>query len=159
MARILTHKPDPGNRIGLHYSRFRRYFAFLSPRNQLLAPNPGGQNRYYRPPIREVGLNSSHNGGGSSGAAFARRFLYTPRSRNGDDVTDTSLCCAPIINLWGAYWPAWVLCLVSGILLTLVSRLILSWTRLEPHLGPLLLVYPMLIVAYACGLWLLLYRA
>jgi hypothetical protein len=54
-----------------------------------------------------------------------------------DDVTDTSLCCAPIINLWGeAFWPAWVLCLVCGILLTLVSRLILSWTRLEPHLGP-----------------------
>ena len=74
-------------------------------------------------------------------------------------MADTSLCCAPIINLWGAYWPAWVLCLVSGILLTLVSRFILSWTRLEPHLGPLLLVYPMLIVAYACGLWLLLYRA
>ena len=74
-------------------------------------------------------------------------------------MTDTSLCCAPIINLRGAYWPAWVLCLVSGILLTLVSRLVLSWTRLEPHLGTLLLVYPMLIVAYACGLWLLLYRA
>jgi hypothetical protein len=52
-----------------------------------------------------------------------------------------------------------VLCLVSGILLTLVSRFILFWTRLEPHLGPLLLVYPMLIFAYACGLWLLLYRA
>jgi hypothetical protein len=48
---------------------------------------------------------------------------------------------------------------VCGILLTLVSRFIFSWTRLEPHLGPLLLVYPMLIVAYACGLWLLLYRA
>ena len=77
----------------------------------------------------------------------------------GEDVTDTSLCCAPIINLWGAYWPAWVPCLVCGIFLTLVSRLIFSWTRLEPHLGPLLLVYPMLIVAYACGLWLLLYRA
>ena len=72
-------------------------------------------------------------------------------------MTDTSLCCEPIINLWGAYWPAWVPCLVC--LLTLVSRLIFSWTRLEPHLCPLLLVYPMLIVAYACGLWLLLYRA
>jgi hypothetical protein len=48
---------------------------------------------------------------------------------------------------------------VGGILLTLVSRLIFSWIRLEPHLGPLLLVYPMLIVAYSCGLWLLLYRA
>jgi hypothetical protein len=77
----------------------------------------------------------------------------------GKNVTDTSLCCEPIINLWGAYWPAWVPCLVCGILLTLVSRLVFSWTRLEPHLGPLLLVYPMLIVAYACGLWLLLYRA
>ena len=55
--------------------------------------------------------------------------------RNGEDVTDTSLCCAPIINLWGAYWPAWVLCLVSGILLSLVSRFILSWTRLVPEVG------------------------
>jgi hypothetical protein len=85
------------------------------------------------------------------------RFQYTAAGEK--DVTDTSLCCAPIINLWGAYWPAWVACLVCGIILTLVSRLIFSWTRLEPHLGPLLLVYPMLIVAYACGLWLFLYRA
>jgi hypothetical protein len=94
----------------------------------------------------------------------ARNFGTAPllvyyRRRKRKDVTDTSLCCEPIINLWGAYWPAWVPCLVCGILLTLVSRLIFSWTRLEPHLGPLLLVYPMLIVAYACGLWLLLYRA
>ena len=70
-------------------------------------------------------------------------------------MTDTSLCCAPIINLWGAYWPAWVPCLVSGIILALVSRIVLAWCRLEPYLGP----YPMLVVAYACGLWLLLYRA
>ena len=47
-----------------------------------------------------------------------------------------------MVNLWGAYWPAWVLCLVSGILLALLSRFIFSWTRLEPHLGPLVLVYP-----------------
>ena len=25
-------------------------------------------------------------------------------------MTDTSFCCGPVINLWGAYWPAWVLC-------------------------------------------------
>jgi len=36
--------------------------------------------------------------------------------------------------------------------------MVLAWSRLEPYLGPLILVYPMLIVAYACGLWLLLYR-
>jgi uncharacterized membrane protein YbhN (UPF0104 family) len=73
-------------------------------------------------------------------------------------MTDTSFCCAPVINLWGAYWPAWVPCLVFGILLALASRLIFSRIRLERHLGPLFLVYPMLVVAYACGLWLLLYR-
>ena len=72
---------------------------------------------------------------------------------------DASLCCGPIINLWGAYWPAWVLCLVCGILLALVSHFIFSWVRLESLLGPLVLVYPLLVVAYACGLWLLLYRA
>ena len=74
-------------------------------------------------------------------------------------MTDTRLCGTPIINLWGAYWPAWLSCLVSGILLALVSRMVLAWSRLEPYLGPLILVYPMLIVAYACGLWLLLYRS
>jgi len=74
-------------------------------------------------------------------------------------VADTSLCCDPMINLWGAYWPAWVPCLVCGILLALVSRFIFSWSSLERYLGPLVLVYPMLVVAYACGLWLLLYRS
>ena len=75
-------------------------------------------------------------------------------------MTDTSSCCAPIINLWGAYWPAWVLCLVCGIVLTLVSRLIFSWTAWSRiWVRSCWLVYPMLIVAYACGLWLLLYRA
>jgi hypothetical protein len=88
-----------------------------------------------------------------------RQLRYIAADGKQEGMTDTSLCCAPIVNLWGAYWPAWVPCLVCGIILTFVSRLILSWTRLEPHLGPLLLVYPMLIVAYSCGLWLLLYRA
>jgi hypothetical protein len=48
---------------------------------------------------------------------------------------------------------------VGGLLLALVSRIVLARSRLEPHLGPLFLVYPMLIVAFACGLWLFLYRA
>jgi len=95
------------------------------------------------------------SGAGTSAAAPLPVYYC---GRRGEDVTDSSLCCAPIINLWGAYWPAWVPCLVCGIFLTLVSRLVFSWTGLEPHLGPLLLVYPMLIVAYSCGLWLLLYR-
>jgi hypothetical protein len=71
---------------------------------------------------------------------------------------DAIFCCSPIINLWGAYWPAWVLCLLGAILLALMSRFVFSWVRVESLLGPLVLVYPMLVVAYSCGLWLLLYR-
>src|SRR5215472_6233447 len=37
MARILAYKPDPGNGVGLHYSRFRRYSPSPIPLNQLLA--------------------------------------------------------------------------------------------------------------------------
>ena len=102
---------------------------------------------------------ASHVGSRAPELQLPRPFSYTTARRKGRDVTDTSLCCAPIINLWSAYWPAWVPCLVSGIRLALVSRIVLARCRLEPHLGPLLLVYPMLVVAYACGLWLMLYRA
>src|SRR5271155_4155953 len=56
MARSLAHKPDPGNGVGLHYSRFRRYSTFPVPANQLLAPAKPHENPGYRPPIREVGL-------------------------------------------------------------------------------------------------------
>src|SRR5271169_5394569 len=56
MARILAQKPDPENGVGLHHSRFRRYSAFPTPSNQLLAPARPRKNRHHRPPIREVGL-------------------------------------------------------------------------------------------------------
>jgi hypothetical protein len=39
------------------------------------------------------------------------------------NMADTSLCCTPEVNLWGAYWPAWVPCLVFGIILTFVSHM------------------------------------
>jgi len=58
MTRILAHKPDPGNRVGLHYSRFRRYSAFPTSQNQLLAFAPPRKNPGSPPPIREVGLTA-----------------------------------------------------------------------------------------------------
>ena len=74
-------------------------------------------------------------------------------------MTDTSLCCAPMVNLWGAYWPAWVACLVCGIAPHGCFPLIVLVDSPGAEFGSAPVVYPMLIVAYACGLWLLLYRA
>jgi len=66
--------------------------------------------------------------------------------------------CDPTLNLWGSLLPAWVLCLVSAVLLSIAVRWVFARTRLERHLGPLVLVYPCLVVFWACLLWLLLFR-
>ncbi len=65
--------------------------------------------------------------------------------------------CDPILNFYGSYFPAWVLSLAIGIVLASLSRWLLAATRLEPHLGPLLLVYPALGLLLTCATWLLLF--
>jgi YtcA family len=66
--------------------------------------------------------------------------------------------CDPTLNLWGSLLPAWVLCLVLALGLSVLFRWLFALTRLERHLGPLVLVYPSLVVAWACLLWLVLFR-
>src|SRR5215470_15349857 len=58
-ARILSRKPNPGNRGGLHYSQFRRYLATQASQIQLLAFRPRRENRRPLSPIREVGLTQA----------------------------------------------------------------------------------------------------
>lgn len=65
--------------------------------------------------------------------------------------------CDPVINFYGSFFPGWVISLVLGIVLCVLSRWILAWIRLEPHLGPLILVYPALTFLWACVSWLVLF--
>jgi hypothetical protein len=67
--------------------------------------------------------------------------------------------CDPTLNLWGSLLPAWVLCLLLAVVLSVAVRFALARFHLEPHLGPLVLVYPCLVVAWACLLWLVLFRS
>jgi hypothetical protein len=64
----------------------------------------------------------------------------------------------PLVDVAGAFFPAWMVCILAGIAFTVVARYVLSRTHLEPSLGPLLLVYPSLAVTIALALWLGLYR-
>src|SRR5271169_6479776 len=59
MARIVTQKPDPGNRVGLHYSPFQQSSPIRAPSIQLLARARSTQNRILEQPIREVGLTAA----------------------------------------------------------------------------------------------------
>ena len=70
-----------------------------------------------------------------------------------------SLCgCDPLVDVAGAFFPAWMLCILIGIAATVLVRQVLARTNLEPVIGPLLIVYPSLATMIALTLWLGLYR-
>jgi len=66
--------------------------------------------------------------------------------------------CDPLIDVAGAFFPAWMLCILVSIALTVLVRQVLARTRLEPSLGPLLVIYPSLATTIALALWLGFYR-
>lgn len=66
--------------------------------------------------------------------------------------------CDPTINVYGALFPAWVLCLIAGAVAVLVLRPVFARTGLERNMAPLLIVYPALGILIACLLWLGFFR-
>jgi hypothetical protein len=66
--------------------------------------------------------------------------------------------CDPIVNIYGSFFPAWVLCLLTGVVFTVALRFVFALTGLEEGFVPLLLVYPALVLLIACVTWLALFR-
>ncbi len=62
---------------------------------------------------------------------------------------------APSFNIVGSFFPAWLLCLVVAVLLTVVSRTLLN--RYVEIVWPVL-VYPSLTAIFALASWLALFR-
>jgi len=71
-------------------------------------------------------------------------------------LTVTSAGCsrAPSLNILGSFFPAWILCGVVGILLTLVARILVVRANFEKELSPLILVYPCLAAFFTFSIWL-----
>jgi urea transporter len=64
----------------------------------------------------------------------------------------------PSINLLGAFFPSWMLCVVVGIVLTLVGRRALTAAGLEPWIGPRGLVYPALALSFTLATWVIFFH-
>jgi hypothetical protein len=64
----------------------------------------------------------------------------------------------PSINLLGAFFPSWMLCVLVGVALTLVSRRALAAAGLEPWIGPRALVYPALALVFTLATWVIFFR-
>jgi hypothetical protein len=66
--------------------------------------------------------------------------------------------CDPLVNIQGSFFPSWIVCMAVGGAITALLRQLFAVLRLEPHLGPLLLVYPSLWVLTTMLTWLAFYR-
>jgi hypothetical protein len=63
--------------------------------------------------------------------------------------------CDPMVSLEGSFWPAWIICILTG----LASSMLLMWLfvryRLAPYLGSPLLIAPSLWALCTFAVWLL----
>jgi hypothetical protein len=61
---------------------------------------------------------------------------------------------APSFNILGSFFPAWLICMVVGILLAAAVSWILTALKLEKLISWGILVYPCLAAFFAFTLWL-----
>ena len=65
---------------------------------------------------------------------------------------------SPTIDILGSYFPAWMICIVSGLTLTLVSRWMIRAYHLEAYASPAPLIYTCLTLIYTFGTWIIFYH-
>src|SRR5215510_7440107 len=67
--------------------------------------------------------------------------------------------CDPVLNIGGTFFPGWMAAILIGSALTVAIRYVFVFTGLEPHVGPLALIYTSLGVLLSVVSWLILYRS
>jgi YtcA family len=70
----------------------------------------------------------------------------------------TSACgLAPSVNILGSFFPAWLISIVIGIVLTVLVRQVFVATKVTPYIRPPGLVYPFLACMLIFATWLVLF--
>ena len=59
-------------------------------------------------------------------------------------MSSGQLACDPILDVDGAFFPAWMLCMILGIGLTFAFYPLFVRMGIENHIGPPVLIYPSL---------------
>jgi YtcA family len=63
----------------------------------------------------------------------------------------------PSVNILGSFFPAWLICIVIGVVLTILTLRVFVATEIAPYLGPAALIYPCLAGLWIFATWLLLF--
>ena len=61
---------------------------------------------------------------------------------------------APSLDVFGSFFPIWMLCIGAAVLLTLAVHFFLIRLRLAGELGPRIIIYPSMVALFACAIWL-----
>jgi len=66
--------------------------------------------------------------------------------------------CSPTLSVGGAYYPAWLVCIASGVIGAMIGRAILIKAGWDSSLKPRALVYPALAGLVSLIVWFLFFR-
>lgn len=62
---------------------------------------------------------------------------------------------APLFSILGSFFPAWLVCMVVGIVLAAMANRVFVFFKLESQIRWSIVVYPSLAILFACTLWLI----
>jgi hypothetical protein len=62
------------------------------------------------------------------------------------------------VDILGSYFPAWMICIVSGLTLTLIAHWIIQARDLKKFIGPVPLIYSCLMLIFTFATWILFYQ-
>jgi YtcA family len=65
---------------------------------------------------------------------------------------------SPTIDILGSYFPAWMICILSGLALTFAAHWIVQLGKLESYIGPAPLIYSSLMIIFTFATWILFYQ-
>jgi hypothetical protein len=65
---------------------------------------------------------------------------------------------SPTVDVLGSYFPAWMVCILSGLALTLVAHWIIQLGNLKPSIGPAPVIYSSLMIIFTFATWILFYQ-
>ena len=70
----------------------------------------------------------------------------------------TSSHHSPTVDVLGSYFPAWMVCILSGLALTFVAHWIVQVGNLKSYIGPAPLIYSCLMIIFTFATWILVYQ-
>ncbi len=73
-------------------------------------------------------------------------------------VSLVGIARAPMLDICGSFFPAWMICLTISVASGIALRAILRHRGVETAVGTLAIFYPSLVVLLTCVLWFIFFR-